>query len=402
MPLFYYKARGKSNKKLASGTIEAKDQAEAIKKLRAKGLLILSVDTDRSLHFDLLKIVSRIKARDRILFIREFAVMMRAGMPILQALKAIKDQTENRMMQKTLGRLATEIEGGAALSTAFSHHNDVFPPIFVSVAKIGEKSGKLEEVLERLAVQLEKDDDLTSKIKGAMIYPAFVLSALVIVVILIMIFVIPQLKGLFEDVNVPLPLTTRILLGLSELFQKYLLVVLGVIVGIVLSLRYAAHHSPAMRQGLEQVRFRLPIFGNLYRKVLMARFSHTLGTLLASGLPMIEALKTTGEVMNSPTYQTSIKKITARISSGATLSENLLADRNFPKMIGHMTSIGENTGNISEVLETVAGFFDSEVENLTRNLSAALEPILMVVMGLGVAMVVSSVIGPIYNLVNAV
>lgn len=400
MPTFRYKTRHKNEPKVSEGIIEAPNQQEAIKKLRAKDVMILSVKADTSLHVSL-PIFNRISGRDRILFTRELAVMVKAGLPIVQALKAIEDQTSNKALKRTITGLTNDIEGGTALSEAFGHYPQVFTPIFISVTKSGEKSGKLDNVLERLANQLEKDDDLLAKIKGAMIYPAFVLVALIGVIILILVFIIPQLSSLFKEVDMELPLVTRVLLTLSDFTQRYILLIVSVIVAFFIGLKIAARRAE-VRSFLERLRFPLPVFGKLYRQVLMVRFTHTLATLLAAGLPMIEALETTSDVMNSPLYHTALKKVTTDIKNGASLSNTLLADKRFPAMIGHMVAIGESSGNIDVVLETVGSFFDKDVENMVRNLSALLEPFLMILMGLGVGLVVASVITPMYNLVNAV
>lgn len=401
MPVYHYKARHRESGKLITHRIEAANREQAIKKLRAKGLLILSVSTDKSLDLNF-SFGRSIGSRDRILFARQFAVMMRAGLPIIQALQAIEDQTASKRFRKILTSLRKEVEGGTSLSESFSHHPEAFPPIFVSVARIGEKSGKLEDVLERLATQLEGDDELRSKVKGALIYPAFVLFALLAVMVLIMVYIIPQLKGLFEDVAAELPAITKGLLALSGFLQR---TIVGWLIGLailLISTKLAALYSPAVRYRFEQLRLHLPIFGRLYRLTLMARFNHTLATLLSAGLPMLEALRTTADVMDSPTYTQSLQTISRQIESGQTLSQSLLTDKQFPPMVGHMVAIGERSGSIDSVLETVAGFYDKEVNGMTRNLSALLEPILMLIMGVGVALVVASVIVPIYNLVNAV
>lgn len=401
MPLFHYKARERQSRKIEHGTIEAVTKGQAIKKLKTKGLLVLSVGDSHALQLKF-GFLNRVSAKDRILFAREFAVMMRAGLPILDALRALEEQTASKNMKKTLVGLGKQIEGGTSLSEGFSHYPNVFPPIFVSVTKIGEKSGRLEEVLERLATQLEKDDDLISKIRGAMIYPIFVLTALVAVVIVIMVYIIPQLRGLFDDAGIDLPLITTALLSLSIFMQRYIVWIALATLGLVITVRFATHNSDRVRYRLERIRMKVPVFGKLYKQMIMARFTHTLATLLDAGLPMQESIKTTANVLNSPSYNRALGHIGTEIESGQTLSRSLLADKNFPSMIGHMVAIGEKSGEIDEVLETVAGFFDKEIENLTRNLSAMLEPLLMLMMGLGVGLVVAAVIVPIYGLVNAV
>lgn len=401
MAAFRYRVRDKATRKLHTGTLAATSRNEAVKKLRAKNYLILEVTPDRGIKLNV-SIFNRVGTKDRVLFAREFAVMMKAGLPIIPAMRAIQDQTANRTLKRSLDDLINDIEGGTSLSESFSRFPGIFPPIFVSVTKVGEKSGKLEEVLERLASQLEKDSELLGKIRGAMIYPIFVLLALFIVIILIMVYIIPQLRGLFDDVNLELPAITRLLLLASDLTRRYIVVWLSLLIGGFIGLRLAAKRWPAIGLRIEKVRFRLPVFGQLYRQMLMARLCHTMGTLLGAGLPMIESIKTAGRTLDSPTYHLALNGVALKVESGQTLSASLLADKQFPAMIGHMVSIGEKSGNISELFGTVAGFFDQEVEGLTRNLSALLEPFLMLIMGLGVGLVVASVIVPIYNLVNAV
>lgn len=400
MAVFRYKGRDKDSHKPITGTLQAANQQDAIKQLRAKGVLVLSVAPDHSVHLSL-PFINQVKNVDRILFTRELAVMIKAGLPILQALRALKDQTGNKTLVKTVDGLIRSVEGGTSLSDAFAQHPNVFPPIFISVSRIGEKAGKLEEVLTRLANQLEKDEDLVSKVKSAMIYPSFILAALVGVMVLIMIYIIPQLKVVFEDSGVELPALTKGMLALSGFMQAYFLYIAITVVVLVIIMKIAAK-KPSVRAFLERIRFYLPVFGKLYKQVLMTRFTNTMSTLLAAGLPMMEAIKTTGEVMDSPTYTSSLQVIVKEIENGGSLSKALLADKRYPPMVGHMVAIGEDSGGIDTVLETVGGFFDKEVDATTRNLSASLEPILMLAMGLGVGLVVSSVIMPMYGLVNAV
>lgn len=400
MPKYSYKARERKTGKVISNTIEAQNQAEAVKKLREKGFLILKIGQDKSVNINL-PILGKVSSKDRILFAKELAVMIKSGLPIIQALKAIEEQTTSKTLQASLTSMIEEIEGGTSLSEAISHYPRAFPPIFASVTKTGEKSGKLEEVLNRLAIQLEKDDDLVSRIKGAMIYPVFVLIALVAVLTLIMVYIIPQLRTIFEDAGVQLPLITRIMLAISGVMEKYFIIVLSVTTVAMIALKISMRNA-GMKLFMENIRFKLPVFGKLQRQVLMTRFTNTLSTLLAAGLPMIEAIRTTGEVMNSPTYTIALAAVTKQIESGGSLSQALLHDKRFPVMIGHMAAIGENSGNIDTVLDTVASFYDKEVENMTRNLSATLEPLLMLVMGVAVGIVIASVIVPIYGLVDAV
>lgn len=400
MPNYQYKGRDKQTHKAVHGLIQAANPAEAARTLRGKGILVLSVTPHQAVATQL-SLFNKVSNKDRIIFTRELAVMVKAGLPIVQALKALEDQTENKRLVKIVHGVVKEVEGGTSLSEAFAHYPQAFPPIFVSVSRIGEKSGKLEEVLNRLANQLEKDEELASKVTSAMIYPAFILVSLVSVLIVIMVYIIPQLRTIFDDAGIPLPALTRAMLQLSVFMQQYIAGILIALVGLVIGGRFAMR-QPAVAKTIEKIYFKTPVLGALYRQVLMTRFTHTLATLLSAGLPMIDALKTTAEVMNSPAYLQSLQGIVKQVENGGSLSKAILTDKHYPSMVGHMISIGEDSGNIDSILETVGLYYDKEVDALTRNLSASLEPILMLAMGLGVGLVVASVITPMYGLVNAI
>lgn len=401
MPEFHYKARHKESHKLVKGKIEANEEIEAIKKLRAKKLLVLSIENPNQQKITL-RFLQRVTTSDRVLFARQFAVMMRAGLPIVPALQAIEDQTTNPLLRQALQKMKTEIENGMALSQALSQHPAVFPGIFVSVAKIGEKSGKLEQVLEQLAQQLEKDEESSSKIKSAMVYPVFILLALIAVMTLIIVYIVPQLKGIFDEIEVPLPLITRILLGISNVVSRYFIPLALAGLAIIGLFIFSYRRWPQFRLQAERLLFKIPVFGKLYQKIVISRLNHTLSTLLTSGLPLLDAIKTTNEAMRSPNYSQSLTALAESVESGKSLSEGILNDKLFPSMMGHMAAIGESSGTIDQILNTLANFYDREIDNLVRNLSALIEPILMLLMGIGVAFVVASVIVPIYNLVTAV
>lgn len=402
MTIFRYRARDKTTKRAVSGTLEAVNSTRAIKELRARNLLILDVRPNGSKFSFNFSWLIRVSPRDRVLFARQFAVMMRAGLPIVSALTAIEEQTANASLTRAIGVIRHDVEGGTALSTAFNKHPNAFPPIFSSVAKIGEKSGKLEQVLERLASQLEKDSEMTGKVKSAMVYPGFVFIALIAVVILLMVFIVPQLNDLFADAEMELPLITKSLLVVGKGMRDYL-PIWGTLAALSIVGFLAAYHKMSgVRYFVEQVSFRTPVINKLTKNVIMARFTHMLSTLLNAGLPMIEALQTVNTTLQSPSYDPILRIIAKQVEGGQALSQTILISNQFPPMIGHMIAVGEKSGTIDEMLESISGYYDQEIEGLTRNLSAMLEPILMVLMGLGVGLVVASVIVPIYNLVSAV
>ncbi len=400
MPNYNYQARQKTNGRLVRGQLEAKSQTEAIKELRTRGLLVTKLTSQGRSRIGGFSLLNRIQVKDRVIFARQLAVMIKAGLPILPALRAIHDQTENPKLKETIIKMARQIEGGASLSASFKRYESVFPPLFASVAKVGEKSGQLDQVLTDLADQLESDAEIVSKTKGAMIYPAIVLTALVGVMILITVFIIPQLLTVFEDAEASLPVSTKAILAISNFIRAYGLYVFVTLVAVTIFVRYQLHHSLSWRLNRDRLLLKLPVFGSFIRKVSLTRFLGIMSTLLKAGLPMIEAIRTSSETVNNEVFSGELLKIAKRVEAGESFSTALQSSKEFPPMIGQMAAIGETGGAVEDSLQTVAGFYQKDLANQTRNLSTAIEPILMIVMALGVGLIVSSVMTPIYNLIS--
>lgn len=400
MPNYNYQARQKTNGRLVRGQLEAKSQTEAIKELRTRGLLVTKLTAQSRGRYGGFSLLNRIQVKDRVIFARQLAVMIKAGLPILPALRAIHDQTENPKLKETIIKMARQIEGGASLSASFKRYDSVFPPLFASVAKVGEKSGQLDKVLTDLADQLESDAEIISKTKGAMIYPAIVLTALVGVMILITVFIIPQLLTVFEDAEASLPASTKAILAISNFIRAYGLYLLLAIIAATIFIRYQLHHSLSWRLNRDRLILKLPVFGAFIRKVSLTRFLGIMSTLLKAGLPMIEAIRTSSETVNNEVFSKELLKIAKRVEAGESFSTALQSSKEFPPMIGQMAAIGETGGAVEDSLQTVAGFYQKDLANQTRNLSTAIEPILMIVMALGVGLIVSSVMTPIYNLIS--
>jgi len=403
---YTYSAKNQEGQRL-TGVIEAGSEVEAAKILKNHQLFVLEIKKEKaglpgmshSLKIPFLS--DRVSLKDKIIFTQQLAMMIKAGLPLVEAFRALEEQTENKYFSKTIAEIASEVKGGRALSETLAKFPKIFNQLYISIVRSGEKSGKLDEVLERLADQLQKDYDLIAKIKAAVTYPIVVIVALVGIVILMLIFVVPQLKSIFQDLGAELPLTTRIVLGASDAIRNYWYIFLVVILGLIFSLRYWARTATG---GLiwDNFKLKIPLIGPLTRKIYMARFTRTMGTLVASGLPMLDIIETVSGVINNRLYQEAFKRISKDIENGVPLSSALDKQKIFPPMIYHLVAIGEKSGKLDFVLLSMANFFDKEVETTTANLATLVEPILIIIIGTGVGFVVASVIMPIYSLVNAI
>ncbi|MDO8513716.1 MAG: type II secretion system F family protein [bacterium] len=396
MPAFQYTALNKGKKE--TGSIEAGTEAEAIKILREKHLLITDIHSQKSAGFSL-HLARSVPMKEKIIFTRQLSFMIKAGMPVVQALTALKEQTESPILKTALEKIMQEVKGGEPLSSSLAKYPKIFNPTYISVVASGEKSGKLEEVLNNLADQQEKDFDLISKVKSAMIYPLVILIALLGVMFLIVFYIMPQLESVFKDFGGELPASTKFLMSLSSNLRKYFYIYFSIIILLIVFSKQFTKY-PRIRLWVDKLRISLPILGMMNKKIYMARFTHTLSMLISAGLPVLEAIKISGEVVNNSVYQKSFNDLFKGVEGGVPFSELLKKDKNFPPMLGHMCSIGEQSGNLDYVLSQIASFYEKEVETITRNLSTLIEPILMILMGIGVAFVVLSVLGPINSITN--
>ncbi len=327
--------------------------------------------------------------------------MLRSGFPLVPALKILERQTENKYFAHNINQIAEEIKGGATLSSCLEKRPDIFPSIYTQVAKSGEKSGKLAQVMLKLADDLSKNYDLIAKIKGALVYPIFILATLVVVIIIIMIFVIPQLEDLFSDVGVALPLATRILIGTSNFIINFWWLIIIVIVGLFFFYEWVKK-IPEVKSNIDSIKLKIPIFGQLQKKVYLARFTRTLATLTSAGLPVLDTFETLTELTDNVHLQNDLTQAARKIEAGSPIGKSLGESKNFPPLICEMISVGEKAGNLDYVLRNLSKFLERDVNYMSKNLTVLLEPILMIVMGVGVAFVLLSVLGPIYNLVQVI
>ena len=399
MAVFNYKVvdRDGKNKK---GTIEAPNRDGAEKKLKSEGYSIMSLTEQSSPLGDISLFKKKVKSRDLGVFCKQFSAVIKAGVTIISALELMGDQIENKTLKKAIMDARTYVEKGGTLADAFRVNPDVFPPIMINMVAAGEMSGNLEICLDRLVEHFEKDNALTSKIKGAMTYPIVVLIVMVIVVIVVLVAVIPNFASMFEDMGTQLPLATRIMMAAAD-FVKYkwwLLII--IIAAIVFGVKFFKK-TPFGEQLFANIGLKAPIFGNLNVKTACSRLARTMSTLMASGISMIDAVEQVAKMMDNKIIRDGLMDAKVQVSKGVPLSKPLKDMEMLPPMLSAMTKIGEETGDIEEMLSKVADYYDEEVEAATNALTAAMEPMIMVVLACIVGMIVAAVYGPIMSMYDA-
>lgn len=395
--IYRYKAKNKAGRNVF-GKVVALSEGEATAKLRRRELSPTSLrDVSSSFLVKAQIFIFPPRGKDLVVFSREFAVMISANVPIVESLLVMIDQTENLALQKMIAAIAFDVDSGALLSDALAKHSRFFSYFYVNMVRSGETSGKLDEVLNYLADESEKNYDMNRKFKGAMVYPIFIISGLVGVSILLMVFVIPQLTSILTETGMALPLSTRIVIGTSKFLQSYWLFVLAAVFAAVFGMKAYSRTKVGKKQ-LDILLLRLPIFGPLFNQIYLIRFTRSLSTLLKGGVTITKALEISSSIAGNYVYQELIQKTLAAINDGRPISSAFEASKQVPKMIPQMMSIGERTGKLDSVLDKVTDFYSREASNRLNNLSTLIEPIIMVVLGIGVAIMVSAVILPMYNM----
>jgi len=399
MPVFDYKATNNLGEQL-SGMIEAPSESVAASMLSDRGLIILSIGEGKlrtSGEIDL-PFLNRIKVKDIVIFSRQLAVMSSANVPIVQALKIIKDQTENPRMKKIVANIGDEVDGGAKLSQAIGAYPKVFSDFFISMIRSGETSGKLDEVLNYLADQQESDYDMQSKIHGAMIYPSFIIFGLVVVGFLMSIFVLPKLTDILTQSGAQLPFATKVLVGISSFMTSYWWIVLLALVGMTVGFRFITSSSGPLKAQWDLVKLKLPVFGGLFQRIYIIRITRSLSTLIVGGVPLTAALEITADVVGNYVYEQLIRGTVKEVEDGRSIATLFLENDSIPTMVSQMMQVGEQTGKLDQILEKLTDFYSRELENLVSNLTTLIEPLIMLVMGGAVGFVVVAIILPLYNL----
>ncbi len=395
--LFDYRATTSQGQEVI-GQIEAQNKPEAIKILSEQGYIILELQRQKKIDLMNLELpfLNRIKTKDLVMFSRQLAVMSSATLPIVQALRILVDQTDNPRFKRIISEIADDVDGGEKLSTAMERHH-VFSPFYIAMVKSGETSGSLDKVLNYLADEQEKDYAMMSKIKGAMIYPAFILSALTGVGIIMMVFVVPKITAILQETGGQLPIATRILIGTSDFMVKYWWELLILLIGIFVGFKYLMR-QPVAKKYWDYLKLKLPVFGPLFQKIYLVRFMRSMATLVEGGVPITASLNIVSDVVGNAFYKDLILRTARGVQDGASIASLFLETKEIPSMIAHMISVGEKTGRISEVLGKMTSFYGREVESAVANLISLIEPMIMIVMGLGVGIMVAAIIMPMYNM----
>jgi len=401
MPTYKYRARNVDGDTVR-GKIEAKTIGQARNTLKTKGLIVFSV-SEVSHLFGANSFGgsnTKLKLRDKIILTEQLAVMVKSGLSVSDALKSINSESNKKPITKMLNDLASEVEGGTALSEALSKYPKAFDKVYIQMILAGEKSGNLDKILARITKQLQKDADIKSKVRSALLYPAIVSVLMIMVIAVIVVFVIPRLKTVFDDAGVDLPVSTKALISVSDFTVKYwLLIILLMLfgyIGFFFSLRIKK-----MKMIWDKMKMRVPVFGKLLKQVYLARFSLGFSSLLASGLPILEIFSTTKKLVGNDAIEAELGLIETKVENGMPVASALRESKYFPNMVAQLVQVGEKSGTLDQSFKVIANFYEQEVDNTTRNLSAALEPIIMIVLGIGIALLLVSVLQPMYNLVNA-
>ncbi|MFA5886341.1 MAG: type II secretion system F family protein [Patescibacteria group bacterium] len=399
MPIFKYKAENSSGQ-VKRGKIVGLSENEVSLKLRQKDLSILDlVDITDTFESKFLQLIAPIKSKDLVIFSRQFSVMVSANVPIVESLLILIDQTDNISLKNLVSSVAGEVNGGAFLSDALARYPKVFSDFFVNIIRSGETSGKLDEVLNYLADETEKSYNMSSKVKGAMIYPAFIITALIGVGIVLLVYVIPNLTAVLEETGAKLPLSTQIVIAASDFLKNYLFFIFIFVVIFIVLLRLYLKTYNGQRQ-MDILKLRLPVFGQLFKYIYLIRFSRSLSTLLKGGVTITRSLEIVAAVVGNTIYRELILDTLESINDGNPLSTVFENSDYIPKMVPQMMAVGEKTGKVDAILERITIFYERESDAMLDNLSKLMEPFIMVVMGVGVGVMIAAVLMPMYNLAS--
>jgi len=396
MPAFTYTARALSGE-LRTSTMEAPSRDDVIAQLRRQRLTVVKVDEQTGKK----KAGGRIKMRDIVIFTRQFSTMINAGLPLVQALDILAKQSESPALKDVTRNVVFDVESGHTVADALRKHPRAFTDLYVNMVAAGEAGGILDTILMRLAVFLEKNDVLVRKVKGAMIYPGVIMSVAAIAVTVLLIFVIPVFEEMFASVGQALPLPTRVVIAMSKGLKAYWWALGGGIVGMVMMLkRYYA--TPNGKLKIDRIALGLPILGDVLRKSAVSRFTRTLGTLISSGVSILDGLEITAKTAGNRVIQDAIMESRASIAGGETIAAPLQKSAVFPPMVISMIAVGEQTGGLDEMLTKIADFYDDEVDQAVSGMLAAMEPLMIVFLGIVVGGMVVSMYLPIFDMMNAV
>jgi type IV pilus assembly protein PilC len=385
---------------IQNGVITARHERDVIGQLRRRRMIVLSI-REKAPDVTLPTIGTGVKRKDLVVFSRQFATMINSGLPLIQCLQILGSQVESRHLAKIVQEVSSDVEAGNTLSDSLARHPKVFTPLFINMVAAGEAGGILDKVLYRLADYLEKNNNIRRKVKGALIYPAVVMTIAVCVTVFLLVFVIPTFAQLFESSGLELPLLTRVTISASNFLMHAWPWLLAGLIGFVFAAR-KYYGTDRGEYRIDQFLLRIPKIGELLQKASIARFARTLGTLIGSGVAILDAMEITATTSGNRVVQESVMSARSSIASGDTISEPLGKASVFPPMVVHMIRVGEETGNIDGMLQKIADFYEAEVDIAVETLTSILEPILIVGIGIVVGGMVISMYLPIFRLASAI
>lgn len=395
MQTFLYKAKN-SKGQIVSGTVKAENTVQAEKILISHNFTVIDMTVDKSKPFTF-AMKTKVSSKDKALFARQLATMLSSGLELVMAIKLTSVQARNDKIRSIYLDIYQDIEEGRSFSESLAKHPEAFDSVFINVVTAGENTGKLDIVLEQLASQLENDNNFTAKVKGAMYYPAFILVALLAIGVYMMVKVIPQLKFIFDGMGAQLPFATRLLVSLSDFMVKEWWMVILIVVAVTVILRYW-FGTPSGKTFKDKAKIKIPGVKGLFEGMYMYRFSKVMAMLVGSGVPLLDALKISGHTIENSIYTESISRVVSQVEKGVPLSTQLAKEPIFPPLVGQMTSVGEETGRLDEIFGKVASYYEETTSEMIKAISTLIEPVVLVIMGMGVAFLVFAVLVPIYNI----
>ena len=400
MPVYEYTARNPANGQILKGQLDVASKDDVVKHIKQQKMMMVNIrEQPKKISFSLKR--KGVATRDIVIFTRQFATMINAGLPLVQSLDILAKQTENPALAEVTRQVVYDVESGHTLADAFSKHPKAFTDLYVNMVAAGEAGGILDTILLRLATFLEKNDALMRKVKGAMVYPGVIFTVAAVAVAVLLIFVIPTFQAMFASVNLELPLPTRIVIGASQLLINYWWVILAVIGLIIFGIRryYATDDG---RKRIDQMLLNAPVLGDMLRKSAVSRFTRTLGTLISSGVSILDGLEITAKTAGNRVIHDAVMASRQSIAGGETIAAPLEKSKVFPPMVISMIAVGEQTGGLDEMLSKIADFYDDEVDVAVSALLSLMEPIMIVVLGVIVGGMVVAMDLPIFDMVNAV
>ena len=399
MKKYDYEARDSASNKIVKSVVQADSENAAAKLLTAQGFVPLKIELQDDKTNFFARFSGRITTKDRVVFTRQLATLIGAGLPLAQSLRTVQEQTTNKRMQEIVQEIISDVEGGKSLSDSFAKHPEAFNKVYVALVSAGETSGTMDDSLKRLAAQQEKEAAMMSKIRGAMMYPSIVLVVIILVVGFMLFTVVPQVEGLYRDLNKGLPFVTLMMIKTANFFSSlWWLVILAMIIGGYFLAQYLKTEQGIRTKDI--FKLNVPMFKGMFRKMYMARFARTGQVLLSTGVPMLDMLRITSDAVNNVIISESILRASDKVKGGKALSASLSNEDYFLAMVPQMIKIGEQSGKIDEMMGKTAQVYEDELDEEIRALSTAIEPVLMVFLAIVAGTMVAAILLPIYSLVG--